>query len=175
MFSVWPKNKNRRERNSVSFMTKTNYFSEEYWTTVTSSVLPQHNMCVSMLGKVQHWAAKMMKGADASPMRRGWESWGSSPWRREDTEDIFAYKFLKTGCKVVELGSSQWCEVTGQVATNMNWNVREILYCVGEHWLRLPREAVRSPPWRSSKDVWMWSWTTCSDCTYLSMCWTRWT
>lgn len=56
---------------SVGFMTKMNYFSEEYWTTVTSLGLPQYNTYVDMLGKVQHCAIKMMKGADTSPMRRG--------------------------------------------------------------------------------------------------------
>lgn len=56
---------------SVGFMTKMNYFSEEYWTTVTSLGLPQYNTYVDMLGRVQHCAIKMMKGADTSPMRRG--------------------------------------------------------------------------------------------------------
>ena len=27
-----------------------------------------------------------------------------------------------------------------------------------EHWQRLSREAVNSPPWRSSKDAWTWAW-----------------
>ena len=40
---------------------------------------------------------------------------------------------------------------------------------VTDHWERLPREVVESPPWRSSKAAWTWAWVPCSGCP----CWSR--
>lgn len=43
-------------------------------------------------------------------------------------------------------------------------NIRKHLFAVWvtEHWLRLPREALESPSWRSSKITWVWFWASCS-------------
>jgi len=56
--------------------------------------------------------------------------------------------------------------------TDTNWNtggfvkMSEGCVRVTEHWHRLPREAVESPHWPSSKVAWAWSWS-CSGCSCL--------
>ena len=46
---------------------------------------------------------------------------------------------------------------------------------VMEHWHKLSREAVRSPPWRSPKAAWTWAQAPCSGCPHCSRNQDRWT
>ena len=44
---------------------------------------PQHTKGMDLLEQIQRRPQKWSEGWSTSPVRKGWESWGSSAWRRE--------------------------------------------------------------------------------------------
>ena len=104
-------------------------------------------------------------------MRRGWESWDFSAWRRESSEGISSTctntwrKSAQTG----GAGSFQWCPVTGPEAMGTSWNIGGSLWISGNTfllwgWLSTgtgcPERFWSLLPWGYSKAIWIRSWAT---------------
>ena len=73
-------------------------------------------------------------------MRKGWDTWGCSAWRREGWGGILStlMNVWRFGAKWTGPGSFQWCPVTGQGAVGTNWNTgnsiwawEELIFCEG--------------------------------------------
>lgn len=54
-------------------------------------------------------------------------------------------------------------------------NIRKYFFIVWMtgHWHRLPRLALKSSPWRTSKTIWTWACAHCSGCPCWRSSWTR--
>ena len=77
------------------------------------------------------------------------------------------YKFLKGGyredrAKLFSVVPSARTKCNGYKLKQIRKNFFTIW--VMKHWPRLPREAVESPPCKSSEAAWKWSWAPCSGC-----------
>jgi len=130
---------------------------------------------INTLERVQQRATKMKKRWSTCLMRRGWESWGCSAWRREGPRG--SYKCLqiltRKGAVQMRPGFFQWTKGHRHklVERRVPLSTRKHFFCgwVTEHWYKLPKEVVDSPPWRSSEGTWTWAWAACSGCP----CWSR--
>ena len=122
---------------------------------------PQFKKDRAILERVPWRATKTLGAWSISCMRKGWETWGCSVWKKEGWGE---------GVKWMEPGSVWWCTVTEQGKTGTNWNIRSSIWTwekslrsfstqaillfyekniftlrVTEHWNRLPRGVVESP------------------------------
>lgn len=89
-------------------------------------------------------------GTVASLLREGCENWDCSAWRSLRRILSMCINTWRKGAKIIELGSSEWCPLTGPeaISTNQNrmfcLNIKEHLFTVREtkHWHRLSRKVV---------------------------------
>jgi len=114
-------------------------------------------------GKTPENGRKDNQGAPASVL------WELELLSLETQRDLISvYRDLQGGWRRAEPNSFQQCTVPGQEAVGKIWHTGGSLWTSGnaswlcEHWHRLLREAVGSPPWRFSKHSWTWAWTACS-------------
>ena len=95
-----------------------------------------------------------------SPVRRGWESWDCSAWRRGVLRRISSVSMntWREGAMRTKPGSCQWRPVPGQEAVDTKWNTGGSLWtpentsvlCTGSGcpeslWGLLPRDLHKSP------------------------------
>jgi len=100
-----------------------------------------------------------------SHVRKGWESWVCSAWRRRGSDLINVHKYLKGGCKedrtrLFSVVPCAWTRDNGHKLKHRRFplSIRKYFFTVWvtEHWQRLSREAVESPSleiFRRSLDV----------------------
>ena len=106
---------------------------------------------IVLLPKSRHGA----QGWSISPMRKDWESWGCSAWRREGCGETLEQPFSTwTGCRKDEenIFSRACCD---RARTNgfklregrFRLDIRRKFFMVRmvKHWNRMPREVVEAP------------------------------
>ncbi|KAK4827617.1 hypothetical protein QYF61_019542 [Mycteria americana] len=107
---------------------------------VKTSTAPQYNRDMDMLGRVQQWATKMIKGLEHLSYKERLRELGlfSLEKRRLGRDLIVVYKYLKGETRVNRHKVKH---------KRFPLNIRKHFFTVRvtKHWHRLPREVVESP------------------------------
>lgn len=116
------------------------------WSTVSSSGLCSTQETCTCWRGASKWS---LRDRSLSVMRKGWNSWDCSSWRREFTEDLInVHEYLKRGCEELRgrLFPVMFGEAEGLKHRQFHLNVREHFSVrVAKHWHGLPREVEKSP------------------------------
>ena len=109
------------------------------WSTVSSSGLHSSRETQTYWNKPSKGPWRQLGYWSISAIRKGWESWDCSVWRRIRRSLPTYTNTWTEDIKKSEAGSFQWCPVTGQEAVDTNCNMTEckemLFHCEGDQGL----------------------------------------